>query len=352
MGWGLTRDGQAMSPIVGVVLMVAVVIAIVAVTGVLFLGFADEVTEPAPVFAQESSVAIDIANASITDQSLVLTHRGGDTVSIEALEVLLDTDATTVSTTPSAPGDDDGDWSTGETLTVPLNTSTVCTGADTVALDLVYQTGDGSHIVGSRDIPVEYGGFTIRNGSVVPVSQYTATATVLGTGLTYGSPGPNIPIFLTFQIGATTAQPWSGNLNNPNNPRTHTFRNQPAGAPIRVAATRAAYGYLDSKTRWSNASTHWVYVLRDGDTPPNIQGFGGQAGLTNYVDPFVNDTTGEIDVAANQAIYLFELGTTPTGPAADYQDIVVLVSLHTQAQTVDTYTTTDGRTGIVCPTTP
>lgn len=350
MDGGVTRsDDRAISPIIGVVLLVAIVVMIGAIAGVMLLGFSNELSDPAPLFAQESSVAIDIANGSITNQSLILAHRGGDTVPVDDLDVHLDTGATTIPQTAEIA---DGEWSTGETIHLPMNTSTVCTGADTLDVDLVYESSDGSHIVGSRQVPITYGGFTIQDGAVVPVSQYTATATVLGAGLTYGSPGPNIPIFLTVQIGNTTYQPWPGNLNNPNNPRSHTFTNQPAGAPIRVAATRAAYGYLATKTRWSNASTNWVQVLRDGDTPPNIQGFGGQAGLTNYVDPYVNDSTGEIDVAANQAIYLFELGTTATGPAADYQDIVVLVSLQTQAQTVGTYTTTDGGTGVVCPTTP
>jgi hypothetical protein len=116
-----------------------------------------------------------------------------------------------------------------------------------------------------------------------------------------------------------------------------------------VAATREAFDTLDEQVRWSNGSATWVKVLRDGETPPNIQGFGGQASLTSYVAPYV-DTDGDIDLAENEAIYLFELGTTSTGSAADYQDVVVLVELQTQADTVGTYTTTSGETGLVCPT--
>ncbi|MFB6104742.1 MAG: type IV pilin [Halobacteriaceae archaeon] len=350
---GTPDGGRAISPVVGILLMLAIVVALGAVTTVLLLDFGAVLSQPAPLYAQDSSVEVAVVNGSIANQTLVLDHRGGDAVAVDTLRIHIRSNGTTIVRSVPHTGDvSDGTWSPGETLPLALTTAQVCRGGDHLQIEVVYQGEDTSHIVSTEQVPIRYGGFTIRDGSLVPVTDYTATATVIGTGLTYGSPGPNIPIFLTVQIGGRTYTPWPGNVNNPNNPRTHTFTDQPAGAPIDVAATRAAYGYLDSATRWSNGSTDWVRVLRDGERPPNIQGYGGQASIAGYVDPYVNDSTGRIEIAANQAIYLFELGTSPTGAAADYQDIVVLVSLQTQADTVRTVTTADGDTAVVCPTTP
>ena len=343
-----TDGSRAISPVLGAVFMAAIVIVLIVGTGAFLFGFTDRLAEPAPVFAEEQSVQLEISNGTVANQTLVLRHGGGDSVSVGNLHVRLTSDSEQFTRTVPQTGDlTDGTWSAGETVPLSLNTSRICGKTDSIDMEVVYQGDDRTYTVSQEQVPVTEGGFTIQDGQVVPVSNYTATATVVGTGLTYGSPGPNIPIFLDFDIGGSTYEPWPGNVNNPNNPRSHTFTDQPAGAAISVAATRAAYGYLDSKTRWSNASTTWVRVLRDGDTPPNIQGFGGQASIASYVGPYV-DSEGKIDLADNQAIYLFELGTSSSGPAADYQDVVVLVSLQTQAQSIGTYTTAGGNTAIIC----
>jgi len=335
--------------VIGVVLLVFIVLAFGVITGGIFLGVSDQLKEPAPIFASDGgSVELGVDNGTIDGQSLVLTHNGGQKVETSNIEIILDYGKSTSRIHPGTSGDvSDGVWSVGEEMPVPLDHTEICNGSGPLDISLVH-TGQSSYVISEKSVPMVKGGFTIRDGSLVPASEYTAEAKVLGAGFTYGAGGPNIDIRLDVVIGESTLDPWPGNINNNGNPRSHTFTNQPAGAAIKVAATADKNGiYISPRTRWSNASTGWVYVLRDGDTPPNIGAFGDQDSATSYVSPYLDDN-GKIDISDNQAIFLFELGNSQTGSAADFQDVVVLVSLQTQQTTMIQKDSTGNRV-VVCP---
>ncbi len=86
--------------------------------------------------------------------------------------------------------------------------------------------------------------------------------------------------------------------------------------------------YTEHLSAKSGDNSPYVLVLRDGDTVPNIPGFQNQSNLAVFVDPFVNVATQKVVLDANQAIYLFELGTTNLNSAsADFQDLVIMVTL-------------------------
>lgn len=340
---------RAISPVVGVALLVVIVLALGAITGGIFLGIGDRLDEPAPIFASGGGqVEVGVENGTLVGQDLVLAHLGGQAIHTSNLVIALDSGTGTTRIDPGSSGDvQDGVWSVGEELPIPIVPATVCDGSDRLEISLLHE-GEGTYVVSEKTVPLVKGGFTIEDGSLVPVSEYTATAKVLGAGFTYGAGGPNIDIRLDVVIGDTSYDPWPGNVNNNGNPRSHTFTDQPAGASIRVAATGDKNGvYVTPRTRWSNATDGWVYVLRDGDTPPNIGAFGDQNSAASYVGPYL-DSDGEIALDDNQAIFLFELGNSQTGSAADFQDVVVLVSLQTQQTTV-VETDTSGDRFIVCP---
>ncbi|MFB6130457.1 MAG: type IV pilin [Salinigranum sp.] len=343
-------DETGMSPVIGVALLFVIVVLLSVTAVVMMTSFTDQLSRPAPMFERGGHVQMALENGTIGNQSLVLVHEGGAKVPVDGLEVTIDTGNGTIQRPVSATGDlRDGSWTAGEKLSIPLNSSEVCTGSDSVDVAVTYSGRGTSYVLGRRTVPVERGGFTIENGSVVPISDYRANATVLGTGFTYGAGGPRIDIRLDVTIGGTAYDPWPGNVNNMGNPRSHTFTNQPAGAPISIAATGDKNGiYISPRTRNSSADNGWVYVLRDGDTPPNIAGFGDQESAASYVKPYL-DGDGKISLADNQAIYLFELGNSQSGPAADYQDVVVLVSLRTRETTVGVRHVRTGETALVCP---
>jgi len=318
------------------------------VTGWIALSFTGELSEPAPIAAQTGHVEVSLENQSVASQDMVLVHRGGDPVDTDRVSIRIDTGAGTITATPDRTGDvADGSWSVGEQLPVGLNTTQVCQGSGEVDVQVIYE-GETNAKLATTTVPIIEGGFTIEDGAVVPVSEYTAEATVLGTGFTYGVGGPDITIWLDVQIGNKTYDPWPGNVNNNGNPRSHTFDDLPAGAGMAVGATADPHGnHISPRTRWSNESNGYVYVLRDGDTPPNIQGFGDQTNASSYVAPYL-DGNGTIDLQDNQAIYLFELGGQQTGPAADFQDVVVLVTLTTEQQT-GVARTGSGQSVLICP---
>ena len=78
----------------------------------------------------------------------------------------------------------------------------------------------------------------------------------------------------------------------------------------------------------SNAGSPQVMVLRDGDAVPQIPGFLDQVSIEQFVGPYIDTAANRIVRADNQTIFLFELGVTDLkSPAADFQDLVVLVTL-------------------------
>ncbi|MFB6130242.1 MAG: type IV pilin [Salinigranum sp.] len=348
--WASGGPDRGTSPVVGVILLIGVVLLLAAVSGAMFLSMTGSLADPAPLVVQHGRATFTVENGSVSDPRLVIDHRGGDAVPVEDLTVELTTDSGTRRVpVPKTGGLADGTWSAGEKLRLGLNASRVCTGADRIGVKLLYSAGDSSYVLGEETIPVRKGGFVVRNGSVVPATDYAANVTLLGTGFTYGAYGPNIDVALSFRVGNDTRRPWPGNVNDGGNPRSHTFTGRRAGTPISATAIGDPDGeYVGRRARHSNGSDGWVYVLRDGDAPPNLAGFGDQHSASSYVRPYL-DGNGSIDIADNQAIYLFELGDSKTGPAADYQDAVVLLTLETHARTVGVTSTPGGGDALVCP---
>ncbi len=99
---------------------------------------------------------------------------------------------------------------------------------------------------------------------------------------------------------------------------------------IYLEYTAATPTYSQHLTARSGDNSPYVKVLKDGDSVPNIPAFQNQTNLAAYVQPFVNVATQKIEIQDNQAIYLFELGTTNlSSPAADFQDLVIMITLAT-----------------------
>lgn len=74
----------------------------------------------------------------------------------------------------------------------------------------------------------------------------------------------------------------------------------------------------------SNSSN--LNVLRNGDSVPKIPGAMGQDSIEDYLQDYVED--GKIVLEENEAIFLFELGTTNlSSSVADFQDLVVLMTI-------------------------
>ena len=74
----LFTDDNAVSPVIGVILMVAITVILAAVIGTFVLGLGDQVSDTAP----QASFTFDLTDNTIaTPDKLEITHDGGDKIS-------------------------------------------------------------------------------------------------------------------------------------------------------------------------------------------------------------------------------------------------------------------------------
>jgi hypothetical protein len=154
-----------------------------------------------------------------------------------------------------------------------------------------------------------------------------------------------MPVTVRMKVGDEVIEPFgafdeptAANVNDDENPRRLVIdaMHEP-GLAITVAARswmrHSGDGTMNEHwTPYRQQDTHdsspFVKVLRHGDDVPDIAGLRDQASVEEYVSDFIDAETGTIVLAENQAIYLFELGTSNLhSPAADFQDLVVVVTL-------------------------
>lgn len=81
---------RAVSPVIGVILMVAITVILAAVIGVFVLGLGEELGDPAPSNSIniEGPVDIDTGGAGEGLEDIVISHEGGDSVEYGDVEVM------------------------------------------------------------------------------------------------------------------------------------------------------------------------------------------------------------------------------------------------------------------------
>src|SRR3990167_1480664 len=179
-------------------------------------------------------------------------------------------------------------------------------------------------------------GFTISNGTLTTDSDATMTMDILGSEITYGAGGPEVPV--TVELGTN-----SGNGSNYSYASLFSGSDVDGGETYTVAnndiqtnyTVRAQAKYGSFKAKYDSTNTTQVKTLVDGDQAPALAGFGGQKPVLDFLAPYL-DETGKVQLAFNQVIMLFELGvnmkTNPTSSAADFQDLVVLLTVAVPSQ--------------------
>lgn len=183
--------------------------------------------------------------------------------------------------------------------------------------------------------------FEISEGQIVPSEDYALKVTVLGAAIASGA--HDMPVTVEFQVGSSVGAPFgdfsdasAGDINDDDNPRRFIADGLiAAGTPVTVT-TRSWMSSDASQNKnfspYMTVNSHQnspqVLVLKNGDAVPDIAPFMDQAQISDMVRDFVDQKTGTIVLDENQAIFLFELGTTDlTSAAADFNDAVVLVTL-------------------------
>ena len=176
----------------------------------------------------------------------------------------------------------------------------------------------------SVDFEIDY-----ATGTVIVYERVNLTVQVIGTQITYGAGGPDIPVYGWASIdNGSTYYEIPDNGNGFAGGETLTF-NDVENAEVAVKG-RALYREGSStrfdSTRRSNISTPYVIVLRNGDICPEHPGFDGQEEITELLSPYMDADTREITIGMNDVIFLFEFVSDLNSDAADFQDLVVLAT--------------------------
>lgn len=132
-------DSRAVSPVIGVILMVAITVILAAVIGTFVLGLGDSV-ESAPQASFDFSHDTDTGDVDIR-------HRGGDNLDPANVEIRIDGSAAESSdygSGSSALSTFDS-FGAGDTVTI--------TGASGQTIDIVFIDGDSQNVIGSFDVP-------------------------------------------------------------------------------------------------------------------------------------------------------------------------------------------------------
>ena len=79
----LLTDDSAVSPVIGVILMVAITVILAAVIGTFVLGLGDQVQDTAP----QASFAFDYTEDGATEGTVEIVHDGGDSIADTQLEL-------------------------------------------------------------------------------------------------------------------------------------------------------------------------------------------------------------------------------------------------------------------------
>ena len=145
----LDTEERGVSPVIGVILMVAITVILAAVIGAFVLGLGDQVSNNAP----QATLEFDFTN----DTDATVVHAGGQDITATDIEVTV---GDVVAYENGVGTDNDfnasgwsGTVSTGDELQI-TNTTTGVVGADkTVRIVWNNPSGDSSNILAERDWP-------------------------------------------------------------------------------------------------------------------------------------------------------------------------------------------------------
>ncbi|MGB9956489.1 type IV pilin [Haloferax prahovense] len=137
----LFKDDTAVSPVIGVILMVAITVILAAVIGTFVLGLGDQVGNTAP----QASFSFDYDSGAST---LVITHESGEGISPERLSVSSDSaiSSTTWSDAATATTGGNSNVDAGDTITF---TSTTLSNGETVRVIWTSESGSNSATIQS-----------------------------------------------------------------------------------------------------------------------------------------------------------------------------------------------------------
>jgi flagellin-like protein len=127
----LVEEKRAVSPVIGVILMVAITVILAAVIGTFVLGLGDQVSATSP----QAQFTFDSDGAG----NVTVTHDGGDTIDANNLDVRVDDSSATTQFS--------GDVSAGSSITVNATSDEI------VRVVWTSPSDDSTATIGRFDVP-------------------------------------------------------------------------------------------------------------------------------------------------------------------------------------------------------
>ena len=140
---------RGVSPVIGVILMVAITVILAAVIGAFVLGLGDQVSNNAP----QASFGFDFEEDA-TNRNVTITHDGGDDIDQSAIKVTIDGQEeypTTNTFTQVGSGFSDP-ITTGDSVELSIGESNI-DGGETVRVIWENPSGGSSNTLAERDWP-------------------------------------------------------------------------------------------------------------------------------------------------------------------------------------------------------
>ncbi|UWG51277.1 Pilin/Flagellin, FlaG/FlaF family [Halalkaliarchaeum sp. AArc-CO] len=141
----LFTERRAVSPVIGVILMVAITVILAAVIGTFVLGLGDQVGDTAP----NANWGAEFDANGGENGTVTFTHQGGDAV--EASELSITASDSTVFEAMNAAEPSDARLAAGDTISREISDNF----GGTTTANLVWEKGDRSSILRSITITVD-----------------------------------------------------------------------------------------------------------------------------------------------------------------------------------------------------
>jgi flagellin-like protein len=153
----LLNDDDAVSPVIGVILMVAITVILAAVIATFVLGLGEQVSQTSPNASftfdyNETTSGSDSFGDSPTSGILTITHAGGPNINAEQLSV-----------SGNSPGSTDGEWaadtsndpkySSGDEISAGNSIEVAVASGDTVSVTWENEEGTESSTLQRYDVP-------------------------------------------------------------------------------------------------------------------------------------------------------------------------------------------------------
>ena len=144
-------DEDAVSPVIGVILMVAITVILAAVIGTFVLGLGDNLQQSSPT----TSISFD--NTAGNDADIDISHNGGDSLEPSTISIVVednsgDGDGNTINDAGSTWAGSDDKITAGKSITVSTGDGSPLDSGDRVKVVWTAEDGSSSSVIDSYEV--------------------------------------------------------------------------------------------------------------------------------------------------------------------------------------------------------